>query len=204
MSSALSRSISTMQDCWASKVLRVWKDCNIPDPQTMSFFSFSYVGKIFLLHPLAKTLPKEWFNTKSMGKQSRANVGRLCTWLHMACTCLPQTGLNKELGNTENDNDAMTASQLPLWLASCLPPVSQCSFCLNLAPTCSHPFLVCFHLPQFIPLPVFNLALEWFFSGSKIKLGERREWRLSGYVSGLKIPPYDVSGSYEPSIKSPV
>lgn len=33
----------------------------------------------------------------------------------------------------ENSSDATPASLLPLWLESCVPPVSQCSFCLNLS-----------------------------------------------------------------------
>lgn len=62
----------------------------------------------------------------------------------------------------ENGIDATPASRLPLWLASCVPPVNQRSFCLHLSSPCSHSLPIYFHLPHISSFPVFVFASKWF------------------------------------------
>lgn len=94
----------------------------------------------------------------------------------------------------ENGSDVTPASQLPLWLASCVPPVSQRSFRLRLSPLCSHSLPICFHLPHFSSLPCSRPRLKVVFSGcaklplphSKIKI--KREEGAKGSASQTMFP----------------
>lgn len=98
---------------------------------------------------------------------------RMC--VHMACASILQSSLKGTIRQCtlsfpprENGTDATSASQLPLWLASCVPPVSQRSLCLHLfSPLCSHSLPIYFRLPHFFSLSLFfRPCLKVVFPGS--------------------------------------
>lgn len=103
-----------------------------------------------------------------------------------------------------NGNDATRASQLPLWLASCVPPVRWCSFRLPLSSLCSHAFhIFLLSSPPFLFSPLFSSKASTASLPLQNKNKERGGgWRLSlsGYVSCLRMLLKDISGRSEPTI----
>lgn len=64
------------------------------------------------------------------------------------CMHICEWFLKEQLGfpPCENRSDATPASQLPLWLKSCVPPVSPFPFCLHRSSLCSHSIPIYFNL----------------------------------------------------------
>lgn len=139
------------------------------------------------------------------------SCGRVC--FYVARVCVFERGVEERIRPAmftflpcENDNEARLASHLPLWLASCVPPVRRLSLISRVLS--SPPFL--------LPPPVFVLAsnsfsqavqiLRWLTATHKNIYNKERgggggaqKPSLAGHVSCLRMLLYDTSGKSEPT-----
>lgn len=113
----------------------------------------------------------------------------------------------------ENSIDATPASQLPLWLTSCAPPVKQHSFCLwSFFALLSPSFLFTFISPVSPLSPSSSLPQSGFPRTARLpprrcysKIKEQREEGVEASlsVSCLRALLCDISGKSKPTINSP-